>query len=314
MRMRFFSRLGMALIVALAAGCSSPSGQSVSPSLEHATMPLASGHDLLYVASPGYGGSAPGKLRLYTYPEAQHRRTAQADTYPGRSCADKSGNVYITYNTYGSIYGYIEVYAHGHTKPKRGISFFSTYFDFSDCAVDPTSRNLAVTFGGEGGILIFPHAKGAPKYYAYPPNFVDSGCTYDDSGNLFVGGTGKTKRYPLRLYELPPKQRTFINIQLPHIRWPSTTPGDIHWDGKNLAWANGEDSIYRLAVSGSAATIAGVTKLNGAQYPALFWVQGGSIVAPAVGEIKIWNYPSGGNATATIHGFGYVVVSVPPKH
>jgi WD40 repeat protein len=308
----------IALIVTLSAGCDSQIGRSGSSLPDHAAMPPASSQDLLYVVSGGYG-SAPGKLSLYTYPQGQRRKTVTGSplSYPGPECADDSGNVYIVNNTYGSVYGYILVYAHGKTEPTRMIS--SYYTSFTDCAVDPTSGNLAVTFTGRDGVLVYLNAKGKPKYYVYPPYFYASGCTYDDSGNLFVAGAwiGKTKRYPLRLVELPLGQSTFISIKLPHIHWPSTTPGDLHWDGANLALANGEDSIYRLAVSGTNATIVGVTKLNNAHYIRTFWIQDGTLVAASAQRrvVKIWNYPSGGKATAIVSGVaGGVAVSVPGQH
>lgn len=316
---RFVPRcLGIALIVALSAGCDSQSERSVSLLPQHAAMPLVSGQGLLYVVGGGYG-SDPGKLRLYTYPQGQHRKTVTGSplSYPGPECADDSGNVYIVNNTYGSVYGYILVYAHGKTEPTRAIS--SYYEGFFDCAVDPTSGNLAVTFTGRDGVLVYPNAKGKPKYFVYPPYFYASACTYDGSGNLFVAGAwiGKTKRYPLRLIELPLGQSAFISIKLPHIHWPSTTPGDLHWDGKHLALANGEDSIYRLAVGGSNATIVGVTELNDAHYIRTFWIQGGTLVAASAQRrvVKIWNYPSGGKATTVIRGGASgVAVSVPGSH
>jgi hypothetical protein len=300
---------------ALLAGCGGSQPPIGAPDAMPQAMrsPPASSQDLLFVVSGSYGRSDPGTLQLYTYPQGQHRATVTGVlSYPGPECADDSGNIYIVNNTYGSVYGYILVYAHGKTKPTRSISGY--YFDFTDCAVDPTSGNLAVTFTGQDGILVYPDAAGTPKYYVYPPYFYSSGCTYDVSGNLFVAGAwiGKTKRYPLRLVELPQGQSKFISIELPHIHWPSTTPGDLHRDDKNLAFANGEDSIYRLAVSGSKATIVGVTKLDGADGIRTFWIQGGRLVAATGPEVVIWKYPSGGKATKIIRvGAGGVAVSVP---
>ncbi len=318
---RFVSQCaGFALILALSAGCTSQSGSSVPSLAQPAAMPLVSGQDLLYVVrATNY--TDPGKLSLYTYPQAQHRKTV--DSYllstGGPACADDSGNIYVVGNTIGSVYGYILVYAHGKTTPARTISGY--YFDYTGCAVDPTSGDLAVTFTGENGVLVYPNATGTPKYYVYPPHFRTSGCTFDDGGNLFVGGAWldetnrHTKRYPLRLLELPRGESTFINVKFPRIHWASTTPGDLDWDGKHLAFANGADSIYRVAVSGSDATIAGITKLQGANGIRTFWIQGGALAAATGPGVVIWKYPAGGKATATIRGAASgVAVSVPGAH
>jgi hypothetical protein len=314
----FVSPLGLALIIALSAGCGSQSEPNVSSSSQLLATPLAAGQDLLYVAGGKEFG--PGRLTLYTFPQGQRRKTVTGEPFiAGGECADGSGNVYVISNSATSPGSSIYVYAHGKTKPTRTINGNSSnYSDFTGCAADPTSGDLAVRLA-ETSVLIYPNATGTPSLYKFPPHVLASGCTYDDSGDLFVAGawlgTKVKKRYPLRLLELPLGQSTFISVGLPHIHWPSTTPGELRWDGKNLAFVNGADSIYRLAVSGSEARIVGVTKLDDAPYIGGFWVQGGALVAVANHSDKIWNYPAGGKPTATIRSdWGAVTVSVPTSH
>jgi hypothetical protein len=134
-------------------------------------------------------------------------------------------------------------------------------------------------------------------------------CGYDDNGDLFIDGIGSPE-----LAELPKGASSFTNLSLDqYINYP----GQIQWDGTYITeqdQGSPEAPIYRLEVSGSAATIAGVTKFTGISGyvdDSQSWIQGNRVVVPfefskrngryAVG---FWKYPGGGKRTTTIaHGF-----------
>ena len=79
-------------------------------------------------------------------------------------CVDGAGNVFVT----NSFKGQILEYAHGGTTPIATLSDPNQYP--IDCAVDPTTGNLAVTnyFAktGPGSVAIYQGAQGAPLFYA----------------------------------------------------------------------------------------------------------------------------------------------------
>jgi hypothetical protein len=80
---------------------------------------------------------------------------------------------------------------------------------------------------------------------------------------------------------------------------PDSNPGVVQWDGRYVAvGANGAKVIYRVAVSGSQATVVRTIHLYGDMPPSyLFWVQGDTLLTasePHKSRIGVWRYPAGG--------------------
>src|SRR5580704_8053103 len=261
-----------------------------------------SGQDLLYI---GLYGLARGYI--YSYPQGAHR-----EHYPDvggwqyGECADTSGNVYFIVGYPSGGYS-INVYQHGGTKPIG----YSTHWGNS-CSFDPTSGDLAV--GPEAKVAIYSKVPGKPKIYSIPSNFAGIACTYDNKGNLFIDG--HTSPSVPALAELRKGSRNFVSIELPSIKVTFNGLLAMRWDGKYLAVTNGTATIYRLAVTGTKARVAGKVQLQGLNYISSIWIQGDTIVAGGSPNrrVLIWNYPAGGSPIKTLRNVGkdtLVAVSVP---
>ncbi|MGA8796316.1 MAG: hypothetical protein WB526_04515 [Candidatus Cybelea sp.] len=130
-------------------------------------------------------------------------------------------------------------------------------------------------------------------------------CGYDDAGNLFADGSGK---YQLALAELPAGGTSLIDIS---VSQSIGNPGQVQWDGSYITVQDeaAPGSIYQLEVSGSTATIAGVTKLDGITHFAdASWIQGHTVLVGSKPgrkpmNIRFWRYPQGGKAYQRIDGF-----------
>lgn len=230
--------------------------------------------------------------------------------FPYGDCVDGAGNVYVADLYAGSIYEY----AHGGTIAIKTLDV--TGFPIG-CSVDPTTGNLAVSgFGSAstqpGAVWIFPNASGTPKMYEDPN--IDSYWSpgYDNAGNLFVEGTTNfTTNY---LDELPYGGSTFIELSL--VGGTISTPGGVMWDGFYLAVGDQgyentpTTAVYRVSVSGSAATVVRTTILTDNCYPsgentdvvdpfiggttrAMNTVIGGNLWCTS--RFAFWNYANGGN-------------------
>jgi hypothetical protein len=70
--------------------------------------------------------------------------------------------------------------------------------------------------------------------------------------------------------------------------------------------------IYRLAVSGTTAQVAGTVDLDEVSRVSSIWIQGNTIV----GGGHIWDYPAGGKPIGSIAAgdSAGVAVSIPPTH
>ena len=260
------------------------------------------GKDLLYVTK---GHS----VFIYSYP--QGKQVKKIYGYYGEvsagECADSSGNVYVvddSFVTSGNTFIY--EYAHGGTKPIRTL--VDLLIIDQTCSVDPRSGDLAATGGGT--VTIWPPGTKHRKRLHTPTDFDNYACSYDDRGNLFVNGDQVRNPLDFRLVELRKGSRTFVDIALPPMRTTNAGPGGIRWDGQYLAFGNRVNKIYRLAISGTKARVAGTVDLKDASRVSSIWIQGTTVV----GGGYIWKYPAGGKPIATIKAgdSAGVAVSVPP--
>jgi hypothetical protein len=258
-------------------------------------LPEAKSKDLLYVGDIY-------DVTVYSYPQGKLEGRLNGFYEIGGECVDAKGDVFVV-NTLG---GKIVEYAHGGKKPIQTLQ--ATGYEPADCAIDPTTGNLAVTIfgGGSGGELaIYPNAKGTPALYT-DPDFLNYGyCGYDDSGNLFIDGDNQEDA--IVFAELPKGSSSLINLTLDQT---FNDTGAIQWDGKYLAVGNQNTSnIYRFSISGSQGTEVGVTQLGGdAHWVHKFFILNHKVIAPNFyfigsqfeSNVLIFNYPSGGSPLQTI--------------
>jgi hypothetical protein len=107
----------------------------------------------------------------------------------------------------------------------------------------------------------------------------------------------------LELAELPKGSKTFTSIE---VNQPVKAAGSIQWDGRHVAVTDSAARppiIYRYSISGSAATLAGRTKLSEATGVDETWIFGshvfGAVDYNNLG-VDMWKYPGGGSPVKTI--------------
>jgi len=282
---------------ALFAGCggSQPPIGAAGAMLQNATAIARARHasgssGALVYAAGGCGGTC-----VLSYATGQ--LVASLPTPGDGICSDSNGNVFISNNNE------VVEYAHGGTEPIATLSLPGT--DAAGCSVDPTTGNLAVVFiNAEDDIAVFPGAQGTPTLYT--SGLESEYCGYDASGNLFVSGYNAGQP---GLSELPSGGSAFGKLS---IDGSIITPGQIQWDGQHMAYEGGEKGqvkIFRLNISGSAATIAqtiAIKGISGRAYQS--WIYGGHILFPysshhaQAKNIGLWKYPKAG---AKVRGFNF---------
>jgi hypothetical protein len=252
-----------------------------------------------------------GKLAIYTvnrYGRLHLNRTADvgsANLYG--ACSDTSGNVFVTRRK-GDGSGEILELPHGQTTP---VAVLKDSGEATGCSYDPVTGSLAVANysdamapgGAAPDVAIYTNERGTPALYTVSRESFVSSCSYDGSGNLFIGGGGKGHAIHFALSELPAGSGTVERISLrPRI-------GQLHqqqavqWDGADLAVTNhvehGDiDRLYRLQISGQTATeigrlAFGVNRAHQRLGSPYTWIHGGSIVGATDQGIGLWGYPGG---------------------
>jgi hypothetical protein len=185
------------------------------------------------------------------------------------------------------------------------------------CSVDPTTGNLAVAndagtnCNGSPNVAIYPDEQGPPTTYSDSGLKCNIAATYDNAGNLFVGGVNASS---FELAELPSGSSKFTNInlneQIPCRFVNGPCKNRLQWDGKYLAiterTADGKSPIiYRVLVSGSSGTVVGKTTFLGRWTSktsgAVSWInENGVILGYHPGSLGLWKYPGGGKHARTI--------------
>ena len=285
-------------MVAILAGCGGatpPAGQRFTTS---ALRPASSGSsgDLLYVSDSG-----TNDVYVFSYPDGTLVQTLTGFKDPLRECSDTAGNVFVT-NTGNSE---ILEYAHGGDTPIAKLRDPQQLP--VDCAVDPVTRNLAVTNYGArgshvGSVSIYAKSQGTPKKRRDPIAIAYLFCTYDNAGNLFV--TGLDYKYNLVLLELPKGKSSFIKITL---KQTFSGWGGVQWDGQDLTIGNGAATVYRFAIKNQTARKVGVIHLKGAVNVVSYLLDGDRLVGPdgpngGNHDVGVWRYPAGGKPLATVQG------------
>jgi hypothetical protein len=161
-----------------------------------------------------------------------------------------------------------------------------------------------VIFAGKDvGIAIFPDAQRTPTTYS--AGIDGSGCGYDNKGDLFVSGyNGQDPG----LSELAAGGTQFSVL---NISDKVGRPGAVQWDGSYMSYEGrneGRVTASQLSISGSTATVVGVTHFHGIRGDAnLSWTYDGKILVPfgrahaRAPYIGLWKYPSGGQPDQVYH-------------
>lgn len=257
--------------------------------------------ELLYVSDIG-----AESVDVFSYPAKKLVGTLTGFVEPNGLCADKKGNVFVA----DSFDARIVEYAHGGTS---SIATLGTGGIPIDCAVDPGSGDLAVTFytnaKNSGSFSIYKNATGFGTSYAglYRTFF----CTYDGSGNLFLDGFNTGGNVALGELAKGASSMLAINPQGFDPGWA----GGLQWDGKNLALGDQiadkyspsksyRNAVYKISISGQVAPLIKTVPLLGGQDIIQFWLDGQTIIGPDAsrGDVANYKYPKGGKATGEITG------------
>jgi hypothetical protein len=293
------------VIVATASALGACAGHGVTPTtpplMEARSREPASGTDLVYVSGQSKGGPGRGYVYVYSYPDGKQLGKLTGLFLPTGECVDKTGNVFIT-NSGGD---HIAEYAHGGTKPIALLK--DPRVEPSDCAIDSTTGDLAVTnfqsVSDRGGVSIYKGAKGAPIVYSYKNIYYWYNCGYDDKGNLFVDGRDHAGKF--RFAELPKSSNAFIAITLDK---RLGFPGSVQWDGKYITVEDQSTSkIHRFVMTGKFGTEIGSTALGSATDVVESWITGSAVIGSNSDlkghySIRFWRYPGGGQPTKIITG------------
>jgi hypothetical protein len=293
----FFS----AAALALTACGGSPGSVPPSGSLESSrTAPSAASSDLLYVSDEG-----TDEVYVLTYPHEHMVSTLTGFTEPAGECVDAAGDVFIVDAEAADIVAY----AHGDSTPIAKLP--DPGYEPVDCAVDPTTGDLAVTNVSEGStkpgnVALYKHARGKPKaYYIDPKLAYPEFCAYDGSGDLYLdGGRTLTK---FQFAEMPHGHTSFTNITL---NQPIKAGAGVGWDGKDVEIEDETtETIFHFAIKGKRGTQVGVTPLVGSKRVAMFWIQKPVVLGADFGssDVEVWSYPSGGPAKKVVTGFNMPV-------
>jgi hypothetical protein len=275
-----------------AAGPMAP--QTVHPDRGPSWMaPDAKKSDLLYVSDVG-----TDDVYVYSYPQGKLQGKLTGFVRPSGLCVDKSGNVFIT-----DLFAY-RILEYGHGGTKRIATLQDPYEDPGDCAVDPSTGNLAVAnvstpYSGPGDVGVYANARGTPKPYKDSEIIYYEFCGYDDRGNLYVDGM---KSGGFAFAELPSGATSLEEVTLNE---SISYPGAVQSVGTDVAVGDYESNvIYQFRISGVTGKEVSVTHLHKSSYPIGFWIQGSTVIGPNddSANLMFWKYPSGGSPTKTIGG------------
>jgi hypothetical protein len=272
-------------------------------------LPEANQGDLLYVSDAGTNA-----VYIFSYPGGRY--VGMLDGLAGEPhgvCSDQAGNVFVTELNFGN--NHVQEYTHGGTTP---IATLDAPGEPEECSVDRTTGNLAVaiyTYGsGPTGVAVYVGAQGNPTTYTDPSFIEMTACSYDQHGNLFVGGANQRG---FALAELPAGGSTFTDIALKSkINGKFLEP--MQWHGRHLAIGSTDEFtqqyvIYRVAVSGARARVVGSTKLllkhGYFTGDTAFFIIGRRIVLTedfnfSESRAGLWKYPDGGTKVNETRKFG----------
>jgi DNA-binding beta-propeller fold protein YncE len=268
-------------------------------------LPEAKSDDLVYATN-----SDTGKVYVISYPQGKLVGTISGLDEPQGDCVDALGDVWITNESSNSLLEY----AHGGTAPIGALQEGANSEPLN-CAVDPTTGNLAVVNRYPTTVAVFANATGSPMTYQLD-GFSDwASCAYDANGNLFANDWANSRA----IAELSRGSSALTSIALKQHFYS----GSIQWDGSHISLRvvpqrhrGGPTDIVRLQIRNGAGSIVGTTSLDDrnnqpAVLVAQFSVALGAIIGPdrdgARGwSLNFWKYPSGGQPKRVIPKIGRI--------
>jgi hypothetical protein len=257
--------------------------------------------DLLYVTTLA-------GVKSYSYPRGKHVSTLKMFTYDNDGiCSNKEGDVFIDYGKW------LLEYKHGGKKPIQSLT--QPGYNAFDCASDPATGNLAVTwFLSEGTkvssyVAVYQNGSGTLTLYSMT-GMATTYCGYDDKSNLFCDGLLANYGQGFLFAELPEGGSALESVSLSQtIGWP----GNVQWDGKYVTVQDENTNIlYGFTISGSTGTLKRTVKLElvGKQYAIEHPTIVGKKVLEATialvystqpyGYVNYYKYPEGGLPIKTI--------------
>ena len=250
-------------------------------------LPEAQSEALLYVSNVH-------DVTVYSYPKGKLVGTLKGFYESAGECVDRAGNIFIA-----NLNEFLE-YKHGGKKPIKTLTLSG--YAAVDCSVDPMTGDLATTWNKSATsanyLAVYKNASGTPTQYTEKGAFLFY-CGYDDKGNLYADGQVGYQSSAAIFVELPQGGNQLRNISLTQ---SFVHVGALQWDGRYLAMGDDVAGIvYRLAVSGSSATVKGSLSLDGPKYVYQWWIDGKRIIgASASHSASYWKYPAGGSPYKTI--------------
>jgi hypothetical protein len=261
-------------------------------------MSPAARKNLLYV-------SEYQEVKVYAYGTDNQVGELDNFTHAAGSCTDAKGDVFVANNGAADILEY----AHGKSTPIQTLIDPSPYP--ADCAVDPSTGNLAVVnqYGASeyspGNVAIYSGAKGKPKTYKVNGFSTYVSGTYDAHGDLLVSDVESSG---IQFAMLPHAGSKFEAITLPHSgQWAG--PGFVRWDGAyfDVEFAIGETSIFVwYTIKGSKGTQEGYTSTEeSGEVGGPYWLgriggpksvkRANQLVVCIYDGVTGWEYPRGGD-------------------
>jgi hypothetical protein len=239
---------------------------------------------------------------------------------PRGLCADKRGDVWATNSN-----DIIKLSRSG--KTLQTISAFAANQDPFECAVDPTTGNLAVTTSNsDPEVMIFPHANpsGTPIVITSPSVSAYYYAGYDPHGNLFFDGTTPGNKFILEEVPAGSHSAKTISVTGGTIDSPGTVQFSKYY-GQLVVGDQFCSCLYLVVINPSGGVIGGTINLTGANGKAICIMTGGEVLAPKhfigvydncasqTGVASVWKFPAGGipkaNITNVINEPGGAVVS-----
>jgi hypothetical protein len=299
--------LSLGVAIAALAACNpsyplnSPATSVQATSLRVGSVAPPASDNLLYVIDLGSMAAME-----YTFKPAALRFAAILNgvQHPFGACVDASQNIWIAQA--GTL---LVRFAHGATSPDATLNVKSDSPE--DCSVDNNTGNLAVLTETVivSTVYLFKSGRGRPAEIPLG-RIVETYCSYDGNGNLFVIGYSSAG-IPL-LYEIPSGSKSYKVVTM---NQAPAQPGGITWDGTYLDIADSRiGAIDRYQVTGSDAALFDSIPLEATGMIGKFSVSSKYLVVPfqsgSNGFVNVYSYPAGGKRLRTLRSFSVPLSAV----
>ena len=296
---------------------------------------FSSGQALLFSIS-GESGT------IADYPSGTIVDTFWIGSYGVAGCTDSQGNVYVGGSDDTNNEPFIAEYPYGATSPSEYVlitpqSQYAVGAVWGCRSIQRPAillQSLISDNAKNDSVAIFaPQLQGTPQIYSNFSMGMLWSASYDGSGNLFLLG-GASNIQDLLFEELAKDAYAFQPLSLDLGRHlPKRNPGYNYWmtqwdgqyvtvDGPYSPKPNGKaktwkGAIYRLNISGSAATVKQTTLL---QKVRRYDVRSRYCIVPVLGRVIIsgyhpesFDYPSGKNLGKLPISASSAVIALPPS-